>query len=64
MKPVESNGYPYDNYSLSLIAVIMNSDNTLSTVTTRWNSLDDDEESIGIGFLRGLLGRDVSLLLK
>ena len=61
---LESDGYQYDNYGLSLMEVIMNNDNTPVTLTTRWNLLNEDEESIAMGFLKEILGKDVSLLLK
>ena len=49
-------GYPYDSYGLSLIAVITNADGTLANVTTRWNSIEEDEEGMDIGRMKELVG--------
>lgn len=57
LKPIESEGYPYDNYGISLMAVIMNDDNTPYTVTTRWNSFEEDEYGVEMEFLEDLLNR-------
>ncbi len=52
----EGIGFPYDSFGLSLIAVILNEDGTLYSVTTRWNSLDEDEEGLGRKVFLELLG--------
>lgn len=56
--------YPYDQYGLSLIAVIINADGTLHSITSRWNSLDENEFSLGTSFLRSLIGQDVKQIFS
>lgn len=56
LRPTKGKDYPYDTYGMSLIAVVINNDGTAASVTTRWNSLEEDEEDNDIGHLCGLLG--------
>lgn len=50
--------YPYDNYGLSLLAIIVKADGEISSVTTRWNSdLMEDERYDTRPALTRLLGQ-------
>lgn len=54
--------YPCDEYGLSLLAVIGGPDGKLISVTSRWNSLEEDDHLINEQQLKELLGDKFSEL--
>lgn len=49
--------YPYDDYGLSLLGIIVKPDGTIDNVTTRWNSIMEDERYYTRQALTELLGQ-------
>lgn len=57
IQPKKGKYYPYDSYGFSLIAVIVEADGSINSITTRWNSVEEDI-TLGRDFLEALLGDD------
>ena len=55
IKPEKGKYYPYDSYGFSLLAVLVNEDGSIDSITTRWNSIEEDI-TLGRDFLEALLG--------
>lgn len=55
-------GFPKDNYGLSFIAVYVNVAGEIINVTSRWNTLQEDDHFLSVSELKQILGRDFELL--
>lgn len=55
-------GYPKDSYGLSFIAVYMNASKEIINVTSRWNTIQEDDHILSVDELKQLLGDDFSKL--
>jgi len=60
----EGAGYPCDEYGLSLIDVIVSPDGDLESVTSRWNSLDEEDHLLSSSELKSLLGNQYEMFFK
>lgn len=55
-KPIPGNNYPYDNYGYSIIAVSVDADGNITSVTSRWNFDDGRDNFLTVAQLREVLG--------
>lgn len=62
IEPKKGKHYPYDSYGFSLLAVIVDADGSIFSITTRWNSIEEDIV-LGRDFLDSLLGDDAGKVI-
>lgn len=55
-------GFPKDSYGLSFIAVYVDATGEIINVTSRWNTLQEDDYFLIVDELKQLLGVDFSKL--
>ena len=55
-------GFPKDNYGLSFIAVYVDAAGEIINVTSRWNTIQEDDHFLTVDELKQLLGEDFSTL--
>lgn len=55
-KPIPGNNYPYDNYGYSIIAVSVDADGNITSVTSRWNFDDGRDNFLTVALLSKVLG--------
>lgn len=62
VKPIHGDDTPHDDYGLSLLAVIVDLDSELSSVTSRWNTSIEADNYLSKEDLQELLGPKFSNL--
>lgn len=58
LKPIPGENNPYDDYGFSMIVVILDVDDKISSVTSRWNADNEADNFLSASQLEELLGEE------